>query len=246
MVYRVRLAKLEPVMFVSHLGIMRSFERAVRRADLPVAYSGGYHPHPKISFAIALGVGMTSEAEYVDIELLDDETPLGAAQLLQRLNDALPPGLEAIAAARVEGQPALAASVAWASYRVDVPKGVADAAARFMNLDHYVVEVTGKGGPRQVDIRPLVHSLKASGASGRGDGDGDGRYNASVEFTVACGGRAHLRPGEVMSALGSLASEPVRGDGVGVHRTGLFFDIYGELVLPIEHECKDLVIAVGQ
>ena len=69
--YRLRLAKLESAVFVSHLGTMRAFERAVRRARLPVAYTEGYHPHPKYSFATALGVGMTSEAEYVDIELID-------------------------------------------------------------------------------------------------------------------------------------------------------------------------------
>ena len=97
-VVRVRLGKGDQIRFVSHLGFMRAFERTVRRARIPVAYSGGYHPHPRISFATALGVGMTSEAEYLDMELDGAASgSLSTQELFDRLQLAAPPGMPVIA-----------------------------------------------------------------------------------------------------------------------------------------------------
>ncbi len=241
MVYRVRLAKLEEIMFVSHLGTMRAFERAVRRAGLPVAYSSGYHPHPKISFATALGVGMTSEAEYVDIELTD---ALGSRAVLTALTRALPPGLRILAAAtvRVDSRTGLASGIRWASYTVPLGAGSAAATAvaieRFMAMNALEVVLEGKAGAKTVDIRPLVRcAALARAAAGAGDEGGAD----SFEFTIACGGRAHLRPGDFIAAIQRITGECTGTEGAPVHRTGLFFEFGNELVEPLAHECTDLV-----
>lgn len=256
MVYRIKLAKLEEIMFVSHLGTMRAFERAVRRARLPVAYSGGYHPHPKISFATALGVGMTSEAEYVDIELMDGGmagggvavsgaaaggAAIGSRGVLNALAAALPPGLKILAAAAVLGdsRAGLASGIRWASYRAQAGPGGAGAAERLMAMHSFEAELEGKAGAKTVDIRPMV---KAVGLAGCAEPAADAADGAdALEFTIACGGRAHLRPGDFIAAVQRIAGACADAGGDAVHRTGLFFDINGKLVEPMACECTDLV-----
>ena len=241
---RVRLGKDDEIRFVSHLGFMRAFERTVRRARIPVAYSGGYHPHPKISFATALGVGMTSEAEYLDMEL--DEAALGhlsTRDVLERLRLAAPPGMPVIAVCAADGRPTLASRIEWASYCVgvhdDVRHELKDAVLEFLSSDSAIAEVNTKSGQRRADIRPLVRDICWSS-------------NGALECTLACGGRAHLRPQDLIAHLHSMQG---RGGGPGqeyepigrfcIHRTGLYFTDRegGDLVSPMSVECRDLAMA---
>jgi len=76
--------------FLSHLDLMRLMERAFRRANLPLAFSEGFNPHPRVSFASALAVGVTSEGEYLDVQLREN-IPIQEVQ--KRLNMALPSGI---------------------------------------------------------------------------------------------------------------------------------------------------------
>ena len=241
---RVRLGKGDEIRFVSHLGFMRAFERAVRRARIPVAYSGGYHPHPKISFATALGVGMTSEAEYLDMEL--DEAALGhpsTRDVLERLRLAAPPGMPVIAVCAADGRPTLASRIEWASYRVgvhdDVRHELKDAVLEFLSSDSAIAEVNTKSGQRRADIRPLVREICWSS-------------RGALECTLACGGRAHLRPQDLVAHLRSMQGHGDRPaqeyESIGrfrIHRTGLYFIDRegGDLVSPMNVECKDLVMA---
>jgi radical SAM-linked protein len=241
---RVRLGKGEEIRFVSHLGFMRAFERTVRRARIPVAYSGGYHPHPKISFATALGVGMTSEAEYLDMELnTADLGDLSTQHVFERLRSAAPPGMPVIAVCAAEGKPALASRIEWASYCVSVHASIRpeleDAVLEFLSSDSAIAEVNTKSGRRRAEIRPMVRELcwSSSGA---------------LECTLACGGRAHLRPQDLMGHLDAMRGRtgaPVEGhEFTGrscIHRTGLYFTDRegGDLVSPMSVECKDWVMA---
>jgi len=237
-IVRVRIGKGDEIRFVSHLGFMRAFERAVRRARIPVAYSGGYHPHPRISFATALGVGMTSEAEYLDMEL--DEAALGhlsTRDVLERLRLAAPPGMPVIAVCAADGRPTLASRIEWASYRVgvhdDVRHKLKDAVLEFVSSDSAIAEVNTKSGQRRADIRPLVREICWSSGG-------------ALECTLACGGRAHLRPQDLIAHLHSMQGRD--GGPVGrfcIHRTGLYFTDRegGDLVSPMSVECRDLVMA---
>lgn len=234
---RVRLGKGDEMKFVSHLGFMRSFERAVRRARIPVAYSLGYHPHPKISFATALGVGMTSEAEYLDMQLdlaglggMPAASELSTLEILQSLQAATPQGMPVIAVCVARGGPALASRIEWASYRARVQTSIRPeverAATEFLASDARVAEINTKSGCRLADIRPMVRSI-----SWRTCGD--------LECVVACGGRAHLRPQDLLAHLGCSRSS--------IHRTGLYFTDRegGGLLSPMSVECTDLVMAMG-
>jgi len=242
-VVRVRLGKGDEIRFVSHLGFMRAFERAVRRARIPVAYSGGYHPHPRISFATALGVGMTSEAEYLDMELDDTASScLSTLDVVERLQPAAPPGMPVIAVCTADGRPTLASRIEWASYRVgvhdDIRHELKDAVLEFLSSDRAIAEVNTRSGQRRADIRPLAREIRWSGSG-------------ALECTLACGGRAHLRPQDLMAHLGSMQGPgggPVQEyESIGrfrIHRTGLYFTDRegGDLVPPMSVECKDLVM----
>src|SRR6476661_4809197 len=95
---RIRYAKRGRLRFVSHRDFARAFERSLRRAGIPMAYSAGFHPHPKISYVGAAPTGVASEAEYLEIALAEYRDP---AELAAALDAALPPGLDILQAVDV-------------------------------------------------------------------------------------------------------------------------------------------------
>ena len=95
---RIKFQKIGPMKFLGHLDTMRYFQKAIRRADLPVAYSGGYSPHMIMSFAAPLGVGTTSRGEYFDMELVRT-VPTG--EIEARLNSVMVEGISVISARQV-------------------------------------------------------------------------------------------------------------------------------------------------
>src|SRR5437588_10146928 len=90
MKYLVTFEKGEACRWLGHLDILRTFERAIRRAELPIAFSTGFNPREKLAFASALSVGVTGSAELATMELT---APVPSAELVGRLNDKLPPGI---------------------------------------------------------------------------------------------------------------------------------------------------------
>lgn len=93
---RIKFAKYGTMKFISHLDVMRYFQKAIRRAELPVMYSEGFHPHQVMSFASPLGVGQTSEAEYFDLALKE---AVPTEELCRRLNETMAEGIRILGAA---------------------------------------------------------------------------------------------------------------------------------------------------
>ena len=167
-----RFEKGKAVRFVSHLDIQRTFQRAFRRANIPLAYSQGFNPHPQLSFAAALALGYTSEAEWLDVKLAQAMEP---ASFQAAANAAVPAGfriLEVIEAS--ENAPALTALMEAAEYTIEFqgfnlvsgPKELETAFASMVAGPIFVDKRT-KGGIKTVDIRPLLlnyqFSLSADG-----------------------------------------------------------------------------------
>ena len=206
---RITFARGEAIKYISHLDLARAWERAFRRAGVPLAYSQGFNPRPKMAFAAALPVGYTATAEMVDILL---EKPLAPLDLARRLAVALPPGLQVVSIEEVDLKlPALQSQVRAAEYRVNVvwTGDRADLEARIAALLAAPVlprERVRKGRRRQYDLRPLVEGLKLE------DGDAGG-YRLWMRLRHGAGGTA--RPENVLDALG-LADVPF-----SVERTGL-------------------------
>lgn len=155
--------KGEALRFTSHLDIQRLVQRAMRRAELPLRYSQGFNPHPLLSFASALSVGYTSDAEWLDIQL-EQRTP--ADEFSSRVNAALPEGLRIIRALELdESMPALTALLQKATYKVSLmPEAPCTAAQLQAGIDALLskpimVEKRTKSGNKMVDLRPMVLAM---------------------------------------------------------------------------------------
>ena len=120
---RIKFSKTGAMKFIGHLDTMRFFQKAIRRADIPVAYSEGFSPHMIMSFAAPLGVGTTSSGEYFDMQLAKD---MPTKELVRRMNTAMVEGIEVLSAVRVEdGKASKAMSlVAAADYEVTFREGI--------------------------------------------------------------------------------------------------------------------------
>lgn len=157
-----RFEKTESVRFVSHLDIQRLFQRAFRRAQIPLAYSQGFNPHPILSFATALSVGYTSDAEWLDVKLASD---MDKDDFARRVNGTLPEGFRIIEVFSVDERfPSLSAIMAAADYTLQVFDPPADLAPRIETLlsAPIMVEKRTKGGMRTVDIRPMLYDYRYS------------------------------------------------------------------------------------
>jgi radical SAM-linked protein len=161
---RVRYAKLGKVRFTSHRDTARIWERAMRKAAIPVATSGGFTPRPRLSLGLALPTGAESTAEYLDAELIDGAL-VETEALADRLSDALPVGFTVLAIAECSsGTASLQESVTSVTWELTVPDGT-DAvatAARLMAADHLALERERKGDRRTDDVRPLIVALEPS------------------------------------------------------------------------------------
>jgi radical SAM-linked protein len=155
----VRYAKRGKMRFASHLDVARAFERGVRRAGLPIAYSAGFTPHPKISYAGGAPTGVASEAEYLSLTLTS-RTEADAVR--ERLNAALPDGIDVITVAEDSG--GLPASRLTASeWQIALPglppESVVPVVQKFLALTEAPVERLTSKGLRRMDARAAVVSL---------------------------------------------------------------------------------------
>jgi radical SAM-linked protein len=157
---RIRYAKRGRLRFTSHRDFARAFERAVRRARVPIAFSSGYSPHPKISYANASPTGAATEAEYLEIGLTRECDP---DAVRADLDASLPPGLDVLEVVVSAGQGSLADQLQASEWSIELT-GVDVAAARsaveaFLAADVVEVERMTKRGLRTFDARADVLAL---------------------------------------------------------------------------------------
>ncbi|UUZ60005.1 TIGR03936 family radical SAM-associated protein [Nocardioides sp. B-3] len=163
---RVRYAKRGRLRFTSHRDFSRAFERAVFRARIPMAYSSGFNPHPRMSYAGAAPTGSASEAEYLEIALARVLVP---SEVHALLDEALPPGLDILEVVESPGG-SLADRLEASRWRIDLSVPAADlqaAVKAFYDADEVLVERMTKKGLREFDARGAVLSITASGAGRR-------------------------------------------------------------------------------
>ena len=203
---RITYRKSGAARYVAHLDVMRTWERALRRAKLPLAYSQGFTPHARIALAAPLPVGTVGEREQMDVFL---EEPVDPADAQRRLAAALPPGLEAVAVEEVgERLPSLQSSVRAARYEVrfdavEVDAGWLEARVRALlaleTLD-WEEQRPGSEKVRRYDLRETVIALAVRPLDGRGEG-GHGE-EVVLEMHLALAEAKTGRPASVLAALG--------------------------------------------
>jgi len=161
---RIRYAKRGRLRFTSHRDFSRAFERAVFRARLPMSYSSGFNPHPRISYAGAAPTGSASEAEYLEIALAEEVTP---EWIEEQLRGTMPDGLDILEVVTSPGG-SLADRLTGSRWRIETaaePAAAAEAVERFLAEEEVLVERMTKKGLRQFDCRGAVVTLSADGAA---------------------------------------------------------------------------------
>ena len=153
--------------YISHLDLQRFMQRALRRTDLPVAYSQGFSPHPQMSFASALAMGWSSDVELLDVKLTEAVDEEHAREQLDR---ALPPEMPVYRARLVEDKfPALMARLIWADYKIELSgetaESVVGAIDGYMAEESVIAMRKTKSGEKPADIRKMTADLHAEGTT---------------------------------------------------------------------------------
>ena len=214
---RLQYAKEAQMRFIGHLDVTRAFERTIRQARIPIAYSQGFHPHPKASFGPPLALGIESLAEYVDLQL-SEPYPW---DIVASLNSILPPGLRIVDAKPIFGKTlALNAAINAAAYDVSLPPEVelTKAVESLLAASSVILRRTTKQGIKDVDIRPGIRELR----SGSG----------VLSMTLTLGQQTSPRPMELLKHLLGWPSD--RMCALKITRTGLYIERNGRKLSPMQ------------
>jgi len=222
---RIRYAKRGRLRFTSHRDFSRAFERAVFRARLPMAYSSGFNPHPRISYAGAAPTGSASEAEYLELAMAEVVDP---AAVHAALDEALPDGLDIVEVVESPGG-GFADLLQASRWEIELPvdgEAAAACVAAFLALETVPVQRMTKKGLREFDSRSAVLDLSAAPIEGGG---------ARVDLLLR-----HLepavRPDDVLTGMASVGDLEL----VGVPRLtrlaqGPYDEVTGEIGDPLRH-----------
>ncbi len=221
--FRVRFTKERSQRYLSHLELIRAIERSIRRAQLQMVYSEGFHPHPKLSFGPALAVGIASDDEYFDMELAQDYSP---EKIIESLNKALTDGLKVLAVKKIVHRvKPLNAVLNRASYviifRADPieHQEIIDQLNKILTSSSVEIMRTTKDGQKVVNIRPWLHTLTIRIKE-------DDLVELEFEGEIGSGG--NLRPDDLLSVI----SRPI--EVLTITRTGLWHWEDGTVTRPLD------------
>ncbi|WP_043676403.1 TIGR03936 family radical SAM-associated protein [Streptomyces xylophagus] len=241
---RLRYTKRGRLRFTSHRDFQRAFERALRRAEVPMAYSAGFTPHPKVSYANAAPTGTGSEAEYLEIALTAERDP---DKLRELLDESMPVGLDIIDAveARTSGLADRLTASVW-ELRLDgvAPEDAERAVAAFNAAESVEVQRMAKNGMRTFDARPAVASLEVTYETLSPQADRPTDQACAILRLVVRHVTPAVRPDDVLSGLRAVAdlAPPV---AVAVTRLaqGLFDEETGTVTDPLAPDREAVVTA---
>ena len=232
MYIRLKFTKGNEVKYISHLDLMRVFQRAIRRTGIPISYSVGFNPHQEISFGAPLSLGVTSEAEYVDIKLAE---AMEVGEIKQRLNSSLPDGIRILDGVRLGESPKSAMSVVThAKYKIRVnienvaPEALKKSMEAFLAQASIKVmkEQPKKGFElKEIDIRPMIVTMKLH------------ESEASVHILdclLLSGSRGNLKPELLMTAFKEFTAYTI--DGIKINREEVYAEKNGKLVDLLKYE----------
>lgn len=207
---RIKFQKIGYIRFIGHLDVQRYFQQAFRRADIPVLYSKGFSPHPLLSFASPLGIGMTSEGDYADVEL-DEEKVSSFEELIERLNAVMNEGITILDWKRLDDKAKNAMScVAAADYLVSFRPGYYHKSVflqrceEFFKQEQMIVLKKTKRSQKEENIRPLLLELRGMGES--------------IFIKTVSGSANNLKPELVMQAFCDYLGYPYEKLAFFVHR----------------------------
>lgn len=210
--YILKYSRDERVKYISHLDFVRLFHRAVRRADIPFVFSQGFNPHPIMTVAQPLSVGVTSDCEYMKVGF---DGNFDEAELCKGLNGAMPPGYEIKAAKKINGKEIDLTKINRAEYIVEAEyEGSIDDIKEFLANKELVVMKKTKSGEKESDIRPYIYDLKIID---RQEG------TVMLDMTTAVGSIYNLKPETVLKAMEKYLPE-FRPGFFAAHRKSMTID----------------------
>ncbi len=209
---RIKFSKHGAVKFIGHLDIMRFFQKAIRRAQIDVAYSGGFSPHQIMSFAAPLGVGLCSNGEYLDIEVNSHQ---GREDMMSRLNEAMVEGI------KIENIVALSdntgnamASVAAASYLVEwkpkaeKPQGLKESCHSFFAQKEIFVTKETKKSTMSVDLKPGIYAFEEK--------------EEGIYLLVDASSSGNIKPALLLEAFFAYLNLPFNPNSIQITREDTF------------------------
>ena len=212
---RIKFRKYGVLRFIGHLDVMRFFQKLMRRADIPIAFTGGYSPHMIMSFASPLGIGLTSDGEYLDIELT---APVDSLEAVKRMNKECAEGIEVISIRQIPDEKKMTGMtiLAAADYFVSVKEGTLpenwkEGFSDFMAQKEIRVIKQTKRSEREVDIRPLIYRWEIRGES--------------IFLQLAAGSAENLKPDLVMETFLSGSAVPEGSVSFAYHRLEMYADM---------------------
>lgn len=217
---RIKFRKYGMMRFIGHLDVMRFFQKAMRRAEIPIAFTSGYSPHMIMSFAQPLGVGVTSDGEYLDIEL---EAPISSRAAMEQLNHVMVEGMEVVNFVEVpeEKKSSGMTIVAAADYQItllksaktmyeskEIPENWNAKLQDFMNQPRIIVQKKTKRSEREVDIRPMIYQMEIQ--------------DQGLHLMLAAGSEENLKPDLVMETFFRYLGCTVDEVPFHVHRNDVY------------------------
>lgn len=217
---RIKFSKTGSMKYIGHLDVMRYFQKALRRAEFHTSFSGGFSPHMIMSFAAPLGVGLTSDAEYFDLDLEEAES---SAVMAEKLNRQMAPGFHVLSVREIPADKSSKGMtlVAAADYDVRLRDGVLPAGADesrvrdaldgFLSQSVIRILKKTKKGEREIDIRPLIYSMAYQ--------------NGVFSMTISQGSTDNLRPEQAIGAFTAFLGLPAEKSDLIIRRKELYADL---------------------
>lgn len=244
MFIRVRFAKYGALKYIGHLDVMRYFQKAVRRSRLDVVYSKGFHPHQIMSFALPLGVGVTSDGEYMDLELatlpcVDGSCADTAQHIQNQLNSVMTEGIEVLYV-RLLGerepqkhQDSAMSLVSMADYYVSFRNSnnsgitsremLEESFSRFLAQESITVTKKSKKTERELDIRPYIYEAGYSTTNNDGILHADeNETGLSLYLRLAAGSVMNIKPELVVESFYNFLGREYKRFDIRIHRMNMY------------------------
>ncbi|MBQ6998834.1 MAG: DUF2344 domain-containing protein [Clostridia bacterium] len=206
--YRIKYERSDDAKFISHLDLMRTMNRALRRAEAPLQYTQGFNPHSIMTVALPLSVGITSECEYLDITFTED---IDVSAFTAKLNATMPAGLRAIEIRKADEMRAFK-YIETALYTVSFESDIAPDCDAFMNMGKVVMTKRTKSGEKDEDILPDIHSVTCV----------QNGETYKMDMRINVGSKRNLKPELVLAAFEKFQN--VKADNIKIHRKAIYFD----------------------
>lgn len=231
MILRTKFNKKNYLKYLSHLDLMRLFQRSFNRAEIPIKYSQGFNPHPKFSIANPLALGIESEEEYMDVEL--DYIPV--EEFIHKMNGVLPKDIQIIKGEYLKKEESIDSLIAWAFYEIEfsIPNSIEETALEemlksWLNKDEILLTRIRKKGrknvEKQVNIKNLIGNVVIKDINDK---------NISIDVLLKSGSNGNLKPTDFLDVLNRDNNLEIEQDTIEIKRISLFAEKDNNIYKPL-------------